>query len=350
MKILWNNPQSVEDVQSLVQTAIDLEFATLPPYLYAIFTILPGQNEPAYELLHSIIMQEMIHMCLACNIKNAIGGTPLINSPTFPGPLPGGVDGTRPIHLYPFSSEAIEQGMHIEQPEEPIDPPMALDASVDGDEVTIGEYYHRVELALKALPSSAWTAHRHQIDDSQYFQGQLFEVNNFADAQQAIENIVSEGEGTPVSPDNAGSPLDFQNELAHYYRFWEIEQNKVLTKANNSVGYQWGPATLGVDWRAVYPAVTDPQTFDFSGESQSVQDAQYACNLAYTNMIKALSGAFNGQAGQLGVAIRAMFDLRMSAKHALQTPMSSGFVAGPAFLDLSKSIVSDEDCHSGGGS
>jgi len=273
-------------------------------------------------------------MCLACNILNAIGGTPAINPPHYPGPLPGDVGGALVVSLLPFSKSAMQQGMAIEEPSKPIDPPQ-LAALAAQPTVTIGEYYHRLDLALKALPASAWTANRNQISDTQFFPGQIFAVNNYDDAHRAISQIVSEGEGTPVTPDGKGSPLDFENELAHYYRFWELERNQVLVKDSNPVGYAWdGP--LGVDWSAVYPAIPNPETHDFSRDPPAAQQAQLACNAAYSVMVNALTAAFRGATGGPGIAVRAMFDLRMAAIEALHTPLADGkLVAGPAFIYLS---------------
>lgn len=330
IRIRWNEPQTIEDVRTLVQNAIDLEFATLPPYLYAKFSILPDTNAPAMARLQSIVGEEMIHMCLACNIMNAIGGTPAINPPHYPGPLPGDVGGGLILHLLPFSQAAMQQGMAVEEPSEPIDPPQKALEAAPG--ITIGEYYARLDAALAALPASAWTRGRNQITDAQFFQGQVFAVNDYADAHRAIGNIVSEGEGTPVSPNNPGSPLDFQHSLAHYYRFWEVARDQVLEKAANPVGYAWG-GPLGVDWQAVYPAIADPQTHDFSADPPAAQQAQADCNAAFTAMVEALGQAFTGNAAGLGLAVRAMFDLRMSAIRALNTPLADGkSVAGPAFL------------------
>lgn len=336
IKLAWEKPTGIEDVQNLVQRAIDLEFSTLPPYLYTLMSIPPGENAAARSRIHAVAMQEMIHMSLACNILNAIGGSPEIVAAYYPGPLPGDLAHNAIIHLLPFSPAAVDQGMTIEEPEERIDPPVGLLA---GDPctagiVTIGQFYQCLDATLAALPDTAWTPKRNQIDDSQFFQGNIFEVNSYADAHRAITQIVSEGEGTPVTPNNPGSPLDFQNELAHYYRFWEIAQNLVLTKAANPVGYRWGPATLGVDWSAVYPAISDPGEHDFSGEPPAAQAAQKACDAAFTAMIAALRGAYNGNKGQLGVAVRAMFDLRKAANVAFSTPLANGRVAGPAFRDL----------------
>lgn len=332
IRLLWEVPNTIEDVRNLVQTAIELEFSTLPPYLYAKFSIPEGENINAASRIDAIIIQEMIHMCLACNILNAIGGSPAITPPIFPAPLPGDIAHDLIVHLYPFSQQAMKQGMDIETPVDPIDPPQlkALAAAEETVPVTIGEYYARLDAELKQLPASDWTPGRNQITDDQFFQGQIFPINGYDDAHRAIDEIVSEGEGSPT----AGSPLDFESELAHFYRFQEVYRNQVLVKADNSVGYAWGEP-LGVDWKAIYPAVADPQTIDFSKEPPPAQAAQAACDKAFTTMVNELRNAFNGESGRLGNAVRAMFDLRMAALNALNTPLADGTsVAGPSFTYL----------------
>src|SRR5947209_17026527 len=79
-----------------LQWAVDLEFATIPVYLSGLWSIKPqGPNvEPSgevYNLINSVVMEEMLHMALVCNMVTAIGGTPEINPTNFPGGLPGGV-------------------------------------------------------------------------------------------------------------------------------------------------------------------------------------------------------------------------------------------------------------------
>jgi Ferritin-like len=322
---------SVEDVKSAIQGAINLEFATIPIYLYAKFSILDGANSQATSLIDSVVGEEMIHMCLACNLLNAIGGAPQITSPTFPGYLPGDVAKDTKFHLLPFTPDAMAQAMLIEEPVEAISVNKGV-AEADLS-LTIGEYYTAIRDALKALDRAGkitWTG-ANQISDNQFFAGQLFPITDIDTASAAIEIIVSEGEGTPQYPGNPGSPLDFQNELAHYYRFWEIAKNQVLEVADDGDGYRWGE-TLGVDWQSVYPAIPDPETYDFTHEPQAARDAQDACNRAYSAMIDALASAFNGQPDYLGLAVRHMFQLRMAAKVALTTPLNSGQIAGPAFV------------------
>jgi len=331
IRLQLKQPSSVSDAQSLLQTAIGVEFGTLPPYLYALYSIRPDTNLESAQRIKSVVLEEMIHMCLACNILNALGGTPRLRPPIYPGPLPGdiGPDGTPlTLHLYGFSSEALAQAMAIEQPEEVPDFPVRAQRTSGSapEAVTIGQFYAALDAFLATLPASAWTPGRNQIADDQFFAGQLFAVNGYSDAHRAIQDIVSEGEGAK------NDPLDFEHELAHYYRFGEIYHDKVLTKADNPLHYAWGPAKLGVDWASAYPAITDPGSHDFSKEPPAARAAQSGCNEAFTRMVAALQRAVTGSAAALGEAVRAMFDLRMAALHALTVPLSDpSRVAGPAF-------------------
>jgi hypothetical protein len=323
-------PSDVDDAIAMLQTAAGIEFGTLPPYLYAKFSILPETNPAAMDRLGMIVGQEMIHLCLVCNIINALGGTPQLKAPVYPCTLgdvgpPGGDPLT--IRLLPFGPDAMAQGMAIEEPEEV--PPFEVVELLmaPGGAMTIGQYYALVDSFLATLPASAWVPDNNQITDNQFFAGQLFAVNGYTDAHLAIQQIVSEGEGA------RDDPLDFQNELAHYYRVGEIFYDKVLTRIPEAPGYRWGPEPLGVDWCAAYPAIPDPGSHDFSKDSAAAQAAQAACNLAYSGMIDALRKAVQGEAGQLGAAVRKMFELRMAAMAALQVPLADGkSVAGPAFL------------------
>lgn len=328
-------PSTVDDAIQMLQTAAGIEFGTLPPYLYAKFSIFPGTNAPAFERLTAVINQEMIHLCLVCNIINALGGDPQLKPPSYPCTLgdigPPGGDPLM-IHLLPFGPSAMAQGMAIEEPEEVPPFPMLKSTALAGGAMTIGQYYALVDAFLATLPASAWTADRNQISDAQFFPGQLFPVGNYDDAHRAISQIVSEGEGAK------DDPLDFQNELAHYYRFGEICYDKVLTKIPEDPGYQWGPDPLGVDWSSAYPAIADPGQHDFSQDSAAAQAAQQACNAAFSGMVDALQQAINGEAGQLGAAVRQMFELRMAAMAALQIPLADGkSVAGPSFVYTSGS-------------
>lgn len=318
--------------------AVTLEFSTLPPYFYALLSIRRGSNEEATARVQNVVGEEMLHMCLACNIMNAIGGNPSIATPEvaapYPRPLPGKVGSTDPqrpweARLLPFGVAAMEQGMHIEEPEDgPIDVKAFAAAPPEDDEPeyqTIGEFYRRLAAKLAQAPASIWTPNRNQIDDAQFFQGQLFAVNGLEDALTAIQLIVSQGEGSRQNP------VDLDGDLAHYYRFLELHENKVLELADTDHGYEWG-ASLNLDYDATYPAIENPSQYDFSKESEAVRAAQADCDRTFSAMLDALQRAFEGGVGQLGVAIRHMFEFRQAATIAFETPLSNGKTAGPQFV------------------
>ena len=326
---------TVGEIRQALQKAIQLELATLPPYLYALFTIRDGTNEPARRRINAIVAEEMVHMTLAGNVLNAIGGKPVVARksvvPVYPGPLPFdiGGDGEEPFYvsLLPFSPEAMRQATKIEEPEDPLVFPEAagLEALQPTYE-TIGQFYAALDDALSRLPARSWrTAGRNQLTDHPFFAGELFPVTGYETASRAIQRIVSEGEGTTKTP------LDFEGEVAHYYRFEEIRRDRVLEK-DSSVpeGFRWGER-LGVDWSGVIPAIADPGEHDFSGDP-AAQAAQDDCDRAFTAVLREIERAVNGKPGRLGNAVRAMFDLRLAARTALATPLrGSDQSAGPAF-------------------
>ena len=275
-------------------------------------------------------------MALACNVLNAIGGSPLLAAasvvPTYPGPLPFdiGGEGEEPfrVSLLPFSRAAMTQSMRIEEPEDPlVFPEAALAAdALEPTFQTIGQFYAALDKALVGLPSDSWApSPRNQLTDHPFFAGELFPVVDYPTASDAIRRIVSEGEGTTKTP------LDFEGEVSHYYRFEEIHRDRVLQK-DGSVpeGFVWGEP-LGVDWSAVVAAIADPGEHDFSSDP-AAQAAQDACDKAYTEVLQELELAVNGQQGRLGNAVRAMFDLRIAARAALAIPLAGNDnSAGPAF-------------------
>lgn len=329
------------DLHNRLQMAITLEFSTLPPYFYALLSIRPGTNAEPARRIQNIVGEEMLHMCLACNVMNAIGGSPQVASPAvasaYPRPLPGDIGSTDPedpwqAELLPFSKAAMAQAMHIEEPEDgPVDlseEGVKAMADADGEEPvfqTIGEFYTNLAVRLSKAPESIWTPNRNQIDDAQFFQGQLLAVNGLSDALQAIRRIISQGEGTKQSP------VDLDGDLAHFYRFQEVHENRVLVLADSDHGYEWGDS-LGVDYEQTYPAIKNPSEHDFSEESSAVKDAQAACTRTFSAMLDALQRAFEGDVGHLGLAIRHMFEFRHAATRAFETPLANGKVAGPTLV------------------
>src|SRR5262252_5681872 len=105
-----------------LQSAVEIELSTLPPYLCGMWSVV-SQRGPAYDLIRSVAIEEMLHMGLACNMLTAIGGAPQIVQSyqkriIYPGPLPGGVRPELTVYLAGLTQSFLKDVyMEIEYPE-----------------------------------------------------------------------------------------------------------------------------------------------------------------------------------------------------------------------------------------
>ena len=111
--------ETMDDLRRHLQWAIELEHATIPPYMCALYSLEPGANAEAAQVISSVFVEEMLHLALAANLLNAVGGEPRLDAPellpAYPHPLPHG-DRSVQIQLAPFGSEALELFLNIERP------------------------------------------------------------------------------------------------------------------------------------------------------------------------------------------------------------------------------------------
>ncbi len=188
---------AVEIVQTALQNAIELEHSTIPLYLYALYSLNPASNTEIADIIQSVVIEEMLHMTLSSNVLNALGGSPKIDRPDFipsyPGPLPGGVQSELEVNLAPFSMEQLATFLQIEEPENPQNFPVGTLALVDT--ITIGEFYAAISNAIAALGDSAFVnPPRNQVGPD--LMEESIVVVDVTTAQQAINIIIQQGEGT----------------------------------------------------------------------------------------------------------------------------------------------------------
>jgi hypothetical protein len=265
-------------------------------------------------------MEEMSHFGLACNILNAIGGSPTIDNPDFvpsyPGPLPCGVEGQLTVPLAPFSLDLVSDVfMVIEEPEDPV-------VTAAEDFPTIGQFYDAISAALAEQPSSIFVAKSVQVTNQSPF---VTPVTDLASAQAAIERIVEQGEGTTTSPDDA------QGDLAHYYRFGEIYHGMHLIQ-NPSPPPAWvyeGQPAISFDTTGVLPLVTNPKGSQYP-DGSAAQKANDTFNQTYATLLKDLETAFTSTA-DLSDAIGDMGDLATQAAAVMAIELGDGTNAGPSF-------------------
>lgn len=337
------------DLPTVLQNAIRLEHATIPTYLFAMFSIKPDDpnanppyknpNRQSYNLISSIVIEEMLHMSLACNILNAIGGSPVIDTPdiipNYPTHLPGAVEEGLIVPLAPLSLDLVKDTfMAIEEPEKPHDYPV-LKATADAQEgyKTIGQFYDMIKKKLKEAGPGIWVGDQSRQVTFQYMP-ELTEVYDYDTAAAAIDLIVEQGEGT--TQDNPMEPGS-DTEPAHYYRFSEIYNQKTLHKNPNPPPnpkpedlYFYGDPRIPFDKDGVYPTKKNPKASDYKVGTQ----ARYACdnfNYTYTTLLKCLHATFNGNPAQLNDAIGLMESLKEQAVTLMAIKLDDGTTAGPSF-------------------
>src|SRR5947208_292073 len=122
--------QTLESLRDHLQWAIELEHATLPSYLCALLSIDEERNPEAVQVVVGVFVEEMLHLALAANVLNAVGGRPRLDParllPPYPRCLPHG-DRSLQLSLVPFGAEAIELFLRLERPALPDAPPESED-------------------------------------------------------------------------------------------------------------------------------------------------------------------------------------------------------------------------------
>jgi hypothetical protein len=198
-------------------------------------TIRPGTNSTAYYAIRSVLLEEMLHMTLAANLLNAVGGEPRVADPEFigeyPVALPMSSSELDPIHLRHFSKKALRTFLDIERPRS-----FTVDGMHEGQGWTsIGQFYETVRQGLVALvhehgEAKVFTGAAHKQVGPEHFYnsgGEAFRITDLKSAQTAIEVISEQGEGVHGSIwDSDDQVFGEERQLAHYFRFNEIHTGR----------------------------------------------------------------------------------------------------------------------------
>jgi hypothetical protein len=338
---------SVPELHHQLQLAIELEFSTLPPYLSALYTIKENTNTCAYNVIRSVVMEEMFHLSNAANVLIATGGRPAINQPaflpTFPTKLPD-KETWFTVELLKFSPEALQTFIYIEEPSE----------NVPGKK-TIGDFYANIEQGLvylndqtdvKLFPQNT----QPQIEHKYYYGGGgiLTPVTDLDSALFALNAIIAQGEGIPSTGWDPDHPFPLNDttgissgdhrlfmqprELAHYYRFNELSEGKRYVCGDTHNTGPTGP-TIPIDFNAVYNMKPNPKSSDFS-DYPELQQMNNAFNRLLTQLLNQLHQAFNGDPELLVPAVGTMFKMKEAAQELMRSPFPNsdqGYYAGPSW-------------------
>ncbi|WP_329537316.1 ferritin-like protein (plasmid) [Streptomyces sp. NBC_01450] len=328
---------ALESLREHLQWAIELEHATLPPYLCALYSLEPSRNPDAVQVIAGVFVEEMIHLSLAANLLNAVGGQPRLDTPQMlprhPRPLPHG-DRSLELSLVPYGAEALEMFLRLEQPALP-------GAPAEGDNYeTIGQFYDAIEEGLRHLCAEIGEREvfcgdpARQVTAGPFLHtgGQLAAITDLASALTALEEIVEQGEGTARGEVWDGDQDIFhpeRDEVSHYYRFQELKLGRRYRRGDTP---QSGPtgAAVAVDLAHVRPMRPNQRMADHPVGSP-IRTAQEEFNRTYCGLLHLLDQAFNGSPKSLGAATGMMYALKAQAQGLMEMPDADGTTAGPTF-------------------
>lgn len=297
-------------LRSSLRAAIQIEFATIPPYLTAFWSI--RESSPVADTIKEIALEEMLHMGLACNMLVGLGESPDFLSPgcapSYPGPLPGNVSPTLSISLRRLSPSQLKTFMDIEYPE---GGPISITATRKFP--TLGAFYAALLTAFEVLDPPFDVACQRDVFFAQFH---LFPIADIADVRKAINLIRHQGEGSNTSPEE--SP----GHLAHFYQFREAYEGSKYIK--DPLTNTWTHTGAPVLMPQVWPMADIPpggyQKVDVTSEVwQKINDF----DATYTKMLQQLQVVWidpNASFGDFGAGdpILTMFGLGSIAKALMQ--------------------------------
>ncbi len=342
-----------KNIREALQQAIEIEIATIPVYLYTYYSIdrTPDQDKitadltkrlekacmhkqeaekkalelsaaimvfanKAGALIMSVAVEEMLHMSLSSNVKQAIVGPPelVYKSPSqWPAHLPGH-EPPFPINRAAFSQHQLYTFLLIESPK----PIVHKDEHAQAiPYVTIGEFYGMIEECIRKHyrdPDNYNTERPQLVPDRGYYaqnnidtvfynevhkpkfvnaadSGDLVHVCDMKSALQALEEIVEQGEGHKHGASSLGphgrvdcdgiKPGDFDDrkhqELSHFAKFRELycELGEMKDTFNKVLG------TTDFD-PSQYYVINVPENPSTSDYPKPIQAVSNLTNAVYT--------------------------------------------------------------------
>nr|WP_294526504.1 ferritin-like protein [uncultured Rhodopila sp.] len=343
--------QDLHELYDYLDAAIQLEHATLPPYLVALYSVHPGTNPDAVQILRVVAVEEMLHLTIAANVLNAVGGKPDLNAPGFvpayPTHLPSGETDFE-VGTGAFTPAALETFLKIERPgmsgrgaRQLIAKARNRSGSFLGRHprdsgwsyYSIGDFYNAIRDGLRTLEEEArksggtiFTGEPSRQVTSEYYYsggGKLRAVTDLDSALAALELVIEQGEGE----DHGIWSGD--GELSHYYRFQQLQLGRYYEPGDMEPGRPTG-AEIKIDWDAVYPVKPNIKLSDFPPKSELLGVAK-AFNDAYRRFLDLLTQSYNGRPELLLEAVPFMFSFRNMVNELIRNPLPGGGNAAPTF-------------------
>jgi hypothetical protein len=242
------------DLNRHLQHALELELWTIPLYLTALYSIrnltkIKHQDYPeAAKLILSVVVQEMLHVELVCNLSNALGYTPKFKCPEYDelkgipfihphhNSLPNDIKGYQ-VKPQALSMESLKLFCAIELPH----PKKEIIWKNETRYNSIAALYEAIKTGVASLWNTCYVGESKNTKQKNSFKeyhnrqgkkhGFSIVINSVETALKAIEAIIEQGEGADAGhvpadfrphPVKEGEEFDtslYKDNLSHYQKF-----------------------------------------------------------------------------------------------------------------------------------
>lgn len=329
---------TIAKLHEALQAAVALEFATIPPYLSAWWTIRDRTCEVAL-MLQEVAISEMRHLAVVANILIATGGTPDFWSavPRYPARIGHGNEELR-LSLLPFGEKFLDQALALERPDEEVPedvlPPSDREDFLGmGDRYwTIGQFYRSVVTGLEKLvhelgePAVFCEGGRTRRQLA-YFGAQRIRVASLEATVKLLRDVIWEGEGEDKGP------WTQRGELAHYYVFDQIKRRQRYCAGDSANNPSGPPLEVPDGTDHVVPMLGDARQDMYLPETSTLWQASASFNDLFAGMTAGLDAGFKGDLWSAHAAVGQMLQLPESVAclFAHPVPAFPGSVGGPTF-------------------
>jgi hypothetical protein len=324
-----------EALRNALQGVANLELATIPPYLCALWSV-KDDRHPVANSIREVVQEEMLHLALVTNLLVGIGGTPQLDRTgiRYPTRLPLGVHPKLVVTLGGLNDDRLLEFLHIERPhnglivtggQHPRNKEVVALATGKPVGPTIGDLYDEVKASFHRLPED-----EQNLSTNRQITGPLARSSTWSlkGVDHSIDLIKRQGEG-------AQGVFDLPGDLSHFYRFWEIFEGRTID-ATNPLSPKFS-APIQIDrTNDIYPMGAVPK----GGYVKAKVSDEVWCHLVqfdalYSELLDSLQDVWTRDGGQASFwhAIPSMFGLEKHARALMQIPIpgGKGKTYGPCF-------------------
>ena len=297
--------RSVRELQPHLQDALELEMAVIPPYLTALFSLCARRNGAIREMVRGALVDEMLHIALIANILNAMRCSPVLCASRllrgYPARLPLDAGGSA-FGLKKFSADLVRDVFMALEPAE-------LEASshpVAGAHGTLGQFYDALIAKIEELGDAGFLGDpaRQFVDAVSYSERELFRVHDAASAVRALRLISGQGN-------------DCGTGAARWQRLSQVQCAS-------------SPEAAAFDPTGVINIVENSRASMYR-QGSAARTMVDAFNVAYGNVLTALSETFNGKPERYELAVAGMYRLTSLARSIVAIDLGNGTFAAPSF-------------------